>query len=58
MYLNSAHCVSVLVLLGRDVRSHILLENLAFCSLRISEIHHLVEEFVDDDKVISYTLLF
>lgn len=36
----------------------LLLQNLALCRLRVSKIHHLVEQFVNDDKVVSNTLLF
>ncbi len=28
------------------------------CSLRVAKVHHFVEEFVDDDEVIPYTLFF
>lgn len=35
-----------------------LLKNFGFCGLRISEIHHLVEQLINNDEVVSYTLLF
>jgi hypothetical protein len=34
----------------------VLLQYLGFGSLGISEIHHLIEQLIDDDKVVSYTL--
>jgi hypothetical protein len=34
-----------------------LLKYLALCCLRIAEVHHLVHELVDDDKVIPDALL-
>ena len=34
-----------------------LLENLALRCLRITEIHHLIHELVDDDKVVTDGLL-
>lgn len=36
---------------------HLLLQDLALCCLRVSKVHHLVQQFVDDDKVITNTLL-
>ena len=38
-----------LVGLLRDV----LLENLRLGRLRVSEIHHLIQQFIDDDKIVS-----
>ena len=35
----------------------VLLEDLAFCCLWVPEVHHFVEQFVDDDEVIPDTLL-
>jgi len=37
---------------------HVLLQYLRLGSLGISEIHHLIEQLIDDDKVVSYTLFF
>ena len=34
-----------------------LAQNLGVCGLRIAEIHHLIKELVDDDKVIADALL-
>lgn len=34
-----------------------LLQNLRLCCLWVSKIHHLVQQLVDDHKVIPYTLL-
>lgn len=34
-----------------------LLKNLGLSCLRVSEIHHLVQQLVDDDKVVPDTLL-
>ena len=31
----------------------VFLEYLGFCSLRVTEIHHFVEELVDDDEVVA-----
>ena len=36
---------------------HALLENLALSCLRVAKVHHLVHEFVDDDKVVADRLL-
>lgn len=36
----------------------LLLQDLGFCSLWISIIHHLVEKLVDNDKVVSDAFLF
>lgn len=35
----------------------LLLQYLALRRLRIPEIHHLVQQFVDDDEIVPYTLL-
>lgn len=35
----------------------LLLQDLALCCLWVSEIHHLVEQFVDNDEVVANTLL-
>lgn len=35
----------------------LLLQDLALCCLRVSKVHHLVQQFVDDDEVIPDTLL-
>ena len=32
---------------------NVLLEDLALSCLGVSEVHHLVHEFVDDDKVVA-----
>ena len=37
---------------------HSLLQDLALCRLRVSKVHHLVEELVYDDEVIANTLFF
>lgn len=37
---------------------NVLLQDLALCSLRISEIHHLVEELVDDYEVVADGFFF
>jgi hypothetical protein len=34
------------------------LQYLRLCCLWIAKVHHLVQQFVDDDKVVAYTLLF
>ena len=36
---------------------HLLLQDLALCCLRVSKVHHLIQQFVNDDKVIPNTLL-
>lgn len=36
---------------------HLLLQDLALRCLRVSKVHHLVQQFVNDDKVIPNTLL-
>lgn len=36
-----------------DMCVHALLENLALRGLRVSEVHHLVHKFVNDDKVVA-----
>ena len=41
-----------------DVREDVLLENLALSCLRVAKVHHLVHEFVDDDKVVADGFLF
>jgi len=33
------------------------LQDLGFGCLRVSKVHHLVQELVDDNKVVPYTLL-
>jgi hypothetical protein len=33
------------------------LQNLALGGLRIAKIHHLIHKFIDDHKVVPYTLL-
>lgn len=35
----------------------VLLQDLALCRLRVAKVHDLVEQFVDDDKVVAYALL-
>ena len=35
----------------------VLLENLALCRLRVSKVHHLIQELVYDDKVVANALL-
>ena len=35
----------------------VFLEDLCFCGLRVAVVHHLVEKFVDDDKVVPDGLL-
>ena len=37
---------------------HSLLENLALSGLRVSKVNKFIQKFVDDDKVVSNTLLF
>ena len=37
---------------------HILLQDLTLGGLRITKVHHLIEKFVDDDKVIANAFLF
>jgi hypothetical protein len=34
------------------------LQDLGFRSLWVAKIHHLVQKFINDDEVVSYTLLF
>lgn len=36
----------------------VLLKDLGFCCLRITKVHHFVEKFVDDDKVVSNGFFF
>lgn len=36
---------------------HLLLQDLALCCLWISKVHHFVQQFVNDDKIIPDTLL-
>ena len=36
----------------------VLLEDLGLGGLRVAEIHHLIEELVDDDEVVADGLLF
>lgn len=43
-----------LVRLLRDI----FLEDLGFCGLGISKVHHFIQEFVDDDEVVPYRFLF
>jgi hypothetical protein len=38
--------------------SNVLLQDLAFCRLGVSKVHHLVEKLVDDDKVVTDRFLF
>ena len=40
-----------------DAREDVLLENLALSCLRVAKVHHLVQQFVDNDKVIADGLL-
>lgn len=35
----------------------LLLQDLALCCLRVSKVHHLIQQFIDDDKVVPDTLL-
>lgn len=35
----------------------LLLQYLALCRLWVPEVHHLIKQFVDDDKVVANTLL-
>ena len=37
-------------------RGGLLLQYLALCRLGVPEIHHLVQQLVYDDEVVSYTL--
>jgi hypothetical protein len=37
---------------------HKLLENLALGRLRVAKVHHLIQEFVDDHKIVADTLFF
>lgn len=37
---------------------HSLLQDLAFCRLRIPKVHHFIEQFIDNDKIVPDTLLF
>ena len=34
------------------------MEDFALGSLRVAEVHHFVEELVDNDEVVSYTFFF
>src|SRR6478752_4029899 len=36
----------------------VLLKDLGFCRLRVTKVHHLVEKFVDNDKVVANGLFF
>jgi hypothetical protein len=36
----------------------VLLQYLALGRLRIAKVHHLVEQLVNDDEIVSYALLF
>ena len=36
----------------------LLFEYLALCGLWVSKVHDFIEEFIDEDKVISYALFF
>ena len=36
----------------------ILLQYLGLGGLWVAKVHHLIQQFVDDDKVVSYTLFF
>ena len=38
--------------------AHALLQDFALCRLRVSKVHHLVHQFVDDNKVVSDRLFF
>lgn len=42
---------------SRKDGSVILLQYLALRRLRVAKVHHLIEQFIDDDKVIADTLL-
>ena len=33
------------------------MQDLALCCLRVSKVHHFVQQFIDDDEVVSDTLL-
>ena len=37
---------------------YVFLQYLAFCRLRVAEIHHFVEELVDDDEVVADGFFF
>ena len=37
---------------------HALLQDLALRRLWVPEVHHLVQELIDDHKVVSYRLFF
>jgi hypothetical protein len=39
-------------------RPAILLQYLGLRCLWVPEIHHLIQQLIDDDKVVPYTLLF
>lgn len=41
-----------------ELRGYSLLQNLAVCGLRITKVHQLIHQLVNDDKVISDALLF
>lgn len=59
MYLWEAEFVSEFVL-EPEIElslSCVLLQNLALCCLGISKIHHLIQQLVNDDKVVPDTLL-
>lgn len=40
------------------VGNTVLLQDLGLRGLWVAKIHHLVQQFVNDDKIVSYTLLF
>lgn len=33
------------------------MENFGFCRLRVSKVHHLIKQLIDDDEVVPDTLL-
>lgn len=35
----------------------LLLQNLGLCCLRVSKVHHLVQQFIDNNEVVADTLL-
>ena len=41
----------------RNPTSNVLLQNLGLSGLGVSKIHHFVQQFVDDDKVVADALL-
>lgn len=49
-YLPTCHLIT-------SFKFHLLLQDLTLCCLGVSKVHHLIQQFVNDDKVIANTLL-